>query len=480
MSFFSEETTTKVSDHGIWVEKYRPDTIDGYICDDRLRDIVSHFIDRKDFPHLLFYGSAGTGKCLDYDELIDVEIEVTNDEYEILKKYEINCMKNTIKKFRIPIGELFTFFNLNGNDYDIPKKISRLLKIKTVGGKYTDILYLIKKFGKIYNYKLENGIEITCDENHLVKSNGKFTLIKDCTLVDTINGSYKIINSTYLKDGDVYDMSLNDPHEYITSSGIICHNTTLAKILTKSIPCDVMYVNASDNTGVDFVRDKIKPFASSMGFHDMKVIILDEADYMSANSQASLRNLMETYSKTTRFILTCNYVEKLIDPVISRSQKYRLEPPSMKDVAMYVIRILEAEKIKYEKTDVATVIKDFYPDVRKTINFIQQSSTSGQLKLVKTQNASFELKQKLIDLLKGSRSNPNAFNDIRQLVNDSGAKTFDALYSELYAKSKEYANGKETLVILDIAECTYQSSMVVDKEITFMACIAKIIKLIGK
>jgi intein/homing endonuclease len=185
-------------------------------------------------------------------------------------------MKNTLKKFRIPIGELFTFFNLNGNDYDIPKKISRLLKIKTADGKYTDILYLIKKFGKIYNYKLENGIEITCDENHLVKSNGKFTFIKDCTLVDTINGSYKIINSTYLKDGDVYDMSLNDPHEYITSSGIICHNTTLAKIIVKNIPCDCVYINASDTNGIEMVRTKIKGFAGSAGFQPLKVIILDE------------------------------------------------------------------------------------------------------------------------------------------------------------------------------------------------------------
>lgn len=185
-------------------------------------------------------------------------------------------MKNTIKKFRIPIGELFTFFNLNGNDYDIPKKMSRLLKIKTADEKYTEILYFIKKFGRIYKYKLENGIEITCDENHLVKSNGKFIFIKNCNFVDTIYGSYKIINSIYLKDDDVYDMALNDPHEYITSSGIICHNTTLAKTITKNIDCDVMYINASDENSVDNVRTKIKSFASSVGFRKIKVITLDE------------------------------------------------------------------------------------------------------------------------------------------------------------------------------------------------------------
>ena len=317
MSFFTEEQVQK-SDHSLWVEKYRPDVIDSYICDDQLKNVVNDFISRKDIPHLLFHGKAGTGK------------------------------------------------------------------------------------------------------------------------------------------------------------------TTLAKILTKNIPCDVMYVNASDNTGVDFVRDKIKPFASSMGFHDLKVVILDEADYMSTNSQASLRNLMETYSKNTRFILTCNYVEKIIAPLMSRSQVFKLEPPLMKDVAVYVKNILDKENIKYSMPDIASVTKDFYPDVRKIVNFLQQSSTSGTLKLVANQSKNVDLKNKIIVALKNCKNNPKAFNEIRQLVNDSGIKMFEELYTELYDRAEEFAPGKEINVIIEVSDSIYQSAMVVDKEITFMACIAKLIKVISK
>jgi Holliday junction resolvasome RuvABC ATP-dependent DNA helicase subunit len=90
MSFFSEESSSSVKNHSLWSEKYRPDVLDGYICDSNLKSIITDFINRKDIPHILLHGNAGTGKCLDYDEFIDVEMEVTNDEYEILKKYEIN------------------------------------------------------------------------------------------------------------------------------------------------------------------------------------------------------------------------------------------------------------------------------------------------------------------------------------------------------------------------------------------------------
>jgi len=383
-------------------------------------------------------------------------------------------MKNTIKTFRIPIGELFTFFNLNGNDYEVPKKISRFLKIKTATGKYTDVLYLIKKFGKIFNYKLENGVEITCDENHLVKSNGKFIFIKNCDSVDTINGSYRIINSTYLKDGDVYDMSLNDPHEYITSSGIICHNTTLAKTITKNIDCDVMYINASDENSVDNVRTKIKGFASSVGFRKIKVIILDESDFLSPEAQAALRNMMETYSLTTRFILTCNYVEKIIPALVSRCQTYKIEPLSKKEVAIHLKMILDKESVQYTPEDLGYIVNTYYPDIRKILNYSQQSVLDGKVKISELNSTCVDVKNKIIELIK--TKTPSAFNDIRQLIANSDIKHFEEIYDTLYDKVDEYSNGKQTLAVLVIAEYMYQSAMVVNKEITFMACIGKLLK----
>ena len=318
MSFFSEETESQSQLHTLWAEKYRPNNVNEYICDSHLRDILVDFINRKDIPHLLFHGAAGTGK------------------------------------------------------------------------------------------------------------------------------------------------------------------TTLAKILTKNIPSDVIYINASDTNGIEMVRTKIKGFAGSTGFQALKIVILDEADFFTTEAQAALRNLMETYSQSTRFILTCNYVEKIIKPLISRCQVFEIEPPTKKDVAVYVRNILDKESIKYELSDLKTVLDNFYPDVRKTINYLQQSSTSGILKLVKTQNASVDLKSSLINLLKNSKTNSKAFNDIRQLVADAGTKTFDELYIELYTKASEFALDKEIAVIIEVAEYMYQSAMVVDKEITFMACVAKLIKTIGK
>ena len=123
--------------------------------------------------------------------------------------------------------------------------------------------------------------------------------------------------------------------------------TTLAKIITNKIECDCLYINASDENNVDNVRNKIKTFASSIGFKPLKVVILDEADFLTPNAQAALRNLMETFSKHCRFILTCNYVERIIDPIQSRCQSFKVVPPSKKEVAQQLVEILDGEGAIY-------------------------------------------------------------------------------------------------------------------------------------
>ena len=128
--------------------------------------------------------------------------------------------------------------------------------------------------------------------------------------------------------------------------------TTLAKIITSNIDCDYMYINASDENKVDDVRNKIKTFASSVGFKSLKVIILDECDYLTPNAQAALRNLMETFSRHCRFILTCNYVERIIDPIQSRCQSFKVIPPKRVDVARHLVHILEQENVEYDLDDI--------------------------------------------------------------------------------------------------------------------------------
>ena len=250
--------------------------------------------------------------------------------------------------------------------------------------------------------------------------------------------------------------------------------TTLAKTITKNIDCDVMYINASDENSVDNVRTKIKSFASSVGFRKIKVIILDEADFLSPEAQAALRNMMETYSLTTRFILTCNYVEKIIPALVSRCQTYKIEPLSKKEVAVHLKVILDKENVQYAPEDLGYVVNTYYPDIRKILNYSQQSVIDGKVKISELNSTSVDVKNKIIELIK--TKTPSAFNDIRQLIANSDIKHFEEIYDTLYDKVDEYSNGKQTLAVLVIAEYMYQSAMVVNKEITFIACIGKLLK----
>jgi replication factor C small subunit len=137
-----------------------------------------------------------------------------------------------------------------------------------------------------------------------------------------------------------------------TDRSILLQNT-LAKIIINHIDCDSLYINASDERGIDTIRDKVQGFASSASFKPLKIIILDEADFLTIQAQASLRNIIETYSRTTRFILTCNYLERIIDPLQSRCQVLKITPPSKKEVAQHVANVLDQEDISYENFNIA-------------------------------------------------------------------------------------------------------------------------------
>ena len=256
--------------------------------------------------------------------------------------------------------------------------------------------------------------------------------------------------------------------------------TTLAKLIVKSIECDYMVINASDENNVDTVRNKVKNFASSQGFKKYKIIILDEFDYMTPNAQAILRNLMETFSKHCRFILTCNYVEKIIDPIQSRCQTFQIVPPSKKEVAVQLDKILKSENIKYDVKDLVPIIDSSYPDIRKIINTCQLNSVKGVLKLSKNDLLDSDFKTKILDTLKASDDSRNKYMKIRQTVADSKVQDFTEMYSLLYDKVDEYASGKVSGVILVLAEGQHRDALAVDKEIPFMATILNILSTINK
>jgi replication factor C small subunit len=244
--------------------------------------------------------------------------------------------------------------------------------------------------------------------------------------------------------------------------------TTLAKLITQNIDCDMMYINASDENGIDTIRDKVKSFASTSTFQPLKVVILDESDYLTINAQASLRNIIETFSAKTRFILTCNYVERIIEPLQSRCQAFKIETLSKPLIAAHIADILTAESITYHLKDVARIINEYHPDIRKIINVTQQNTINGELALTKI-NTKFDITD-VVKLIQGK----DAFKSVRQYLVDNNISDFEPMYRALYDEL-----GKDNgLITMTLAEYQYKHSTVTDKEINFMACIASIINTI--
>ena len=248
--------------------------------------------------------------------------------------------------------------------------------------------------------------------------------------------------------------------------------TTLAKIIVNNTECDYLYINASDERNIDLVRDKLKTFASSVGFKPMKVVILDEADYLNVNSaQPALRNLMETFSAHCRFILTCNYVEKIIDPIQSRCQTYKIIPPSKKEVAVHSKTILEKENISFDLDDLALVVTAGYPDLRKVINELQRMSINGKLSIDKDGMIHNEFKLQFLDAIRNGES----IGTIRKMVADSNFTEYTELYRLLYDEVESFGVDKMPEIIADISKGSYQDVLVVDKEINFIATVSQIL-----
>ena len=278
------------------------------------------------------------------------------------------------------------------------------------------------------------------------------------------NENLKTKVERFLDDGNVPHLLL-----YGRAGG---GKTTLAKIIVNHVDCDYLYINASDERNIDLVRDKLKTFASSVGFKPMKVVILDEADYLNVNSaQPALRNLMETFSAHCRFILTCNYVEKIIDPIQSRCQTYKIVPPSKKEVAVHSKTILEKENISFDLDDLALVVTAGYPDMRKVINELQRMSIDGKLSVDKDGMIHNEFKLQFLDAIRNGES----LGTIRKMVADSNFTEYTELYRLLYDEVESFGVEKMPEIIADISKGSYQDVLVVDKEINFIATVSQII-----
>ena len=253
--------------------------------------------------------------------------------------------------------------------------------------------------------------------------------------------------------------------------------TTLAKLLVNNIECDYLYINASDENNVETVRSKVKNFASTMGFKDYKIIILDECDYITPNAQAALRNLMETFSKHCRFILTCNFVERIIDPIQSRCQAFQVIPPNKNDVAKHLHNILTQENVDYDREDLAILVNSGYPDIRRVINGAQRQSVDGKLVIDKQSIVENDYKLKLLEILE-KQDKKSAFNNVRQLLADAKVTDFADLFRLLYDEVDSYGKGHIAECILVLGKYELSDSQVVDKEINAMAMVIELLGVI--
>jgi replication factor C small subunit len=264
----------------------------------------------------------------------------------------------------------------------------------------------------------------------------------------------------------------NDIPHLIFAGSAGTGKTTLAKLIVKNIQCDYLYINASDENGIDTIRERVKGFASTASFQPLKVVILDEADFLTQPAQAALRNLIEEYSAYTRFILTCNYVERLIEPLQSRCELHMLKPPTKGAVAKHICtNVLDVEGVTYEMSDIAQIVNLFYPDVRSIIKTLQQNTKDSKLTITTIDD---NWCKPLVEILK--KRDSKAWYQVRQLVADAQVDDFQTAYRYMFDNLSEFSYGNDAQLSVILDDFIWRAGVVPDKEINFAACIAKVLE----
>jgi len=282
------------------------------------------------------------------------------------------------------------------------------------------------------------------------------------------------VGNEHIKKSIAQYLVQQDIQNFIFYGPAGCGKTTLAKLIVNNLNCDYLYINASDERGIETIRDKVSGFASTASFKPLKVVILDEADFLTIQAQASLRNVIETFSRTTRFIMTCNYVERIIDPLQSRCQVLKIIPPSKKEVAVHLAWVMNKEETKFEVEDLKTIVNQYYPDLRKCLNTIQLSTQDNKLTIDKTILVSSNYMSQVVKELSNAKP---SWKEIRQIIANANVSDFEEFYRYLYDNVSVYADESEGMVAIYLNEFSYQSNFRIDKEINAMALIQKIIEL---
>ena len=290
--------------------------------------------------------------------------------------------------------------------------------------------------------------------------------IDDCILPDSL----KSLFLAFIKKGEISNMLFSG------TAGI--GKTTVAKALCEQMNCDWIMINGSEEGGIDVLRNKIKNFASTVSLSGgKKVVILDEADYLNPQStQPALRGFVEEFHKNCRFILTCNFKNRIIEPLHSRFSniEFKVNPKDKPKLASRLferaIYILKEQNVDYEDKVLVELITKHFPDFRKLINELQRYSVSGSIDAGILVNVSDENLKTLITHLKGKE-----FSDMRKWVvnnlDNDPVKIFRKIYDTLYTNLEPSTIPHAVLIIADYQ---YKSAFVADQEINLVACLTEL------
>ena len=255
--------------------------------------------------------------------------------------------------------------------------------------------------------------------------------------------------------------------------------TTLAKILINSLEIDeydILEINASRENSVDTIRDKIIGFVQTMPFGEFKVVLLDESDYLSPSAQAVLRGVMETYASTARFILTCNYPNRIIPALHSRCQGFHIERVDVTEFTARVATVLMTENIEFDLDTLDTFVKSTYPDLRKCLNSVQQNSRSGVLISPQTSDGvSQDWKLSVVELFKAGK-----VNDARKLMCSSvRPEEMEEVFTWCYQNLDLWSSDpdKQDDAILIIRDSIARIPLMADQEINLSGCLTELGRL---
>lgn len=253
--------------------------------------------------------------------------------------------------------------------------------------------------------------------------------------------------------------------------------TTIARAICEQIGCDYIVINGSDERGIDVLRTKIKQYASSVSFlGGRKVLIIDEADYLTPEAQAAMRGAIEEFASNCSFVFTCNYKARLIEAIHSRCSVFEFKIKNGNKVKMAtafmerVEQILKSENVEYDKAVIAEIIQKHFPDFRRTLNELQKYATNGKIDVgILTQIADVTLKD-LVEFLR-----KKDFVSVRKWVAKNSDTDHSKIYRKIYDNLNEYLkpNSVPAAVVI-IGKYQYQSAFVADQEINLMACLVEI------